>query len=153
MKLTLKEHRRFEALIRKYKRNKKVKEMKKYIQHGAVSTYDHVESVALLSYLLNHRFHLGARDRVLIAGAVLHDFYLYDWHKNRGHYHGFNHPEIACKNAVTYFHVDNNVQGIIKSHMWPLTLTKVPHTREAWIVCLADKLIALKETLHGLKLF
>ena len=153
MKLTLKEHRRFEALIRKYKRNKKVKEMRNYIQHGAVSTYDHVESVALLSYLLNRRFHLGARDRVLIAGAVLHDFYLYDWHKNRGHYHGFSHPESACKNAVTYFNVDNNVQGIIKSHMWPLTLTRVPHTREAWIVCLADKLIALKETLHGLKLF
>ena len=78
MKLTLKEHRRFESLIRKYKRNKKVKEMKNYIQHGAVSTYDHVESVALLSYLLNRRFHLGARDRVLIAGAILHDFYLYD---------------------------------------------------------------------------
>ena len=56
--------------------------MKQYIQHGRVSTYDHVISVARLSLLINHRLHLGACDRELVRGAFLHDFYLYDWHKN-----------------------------------------------------------------------
>ena len=36
---------------------------------------------------------------------------------------------------------------MILSHMWPLNITKVPKSKEALILCVADKCIALKETL------
>ena len=35
---------------------------------------------------------------------------------------------------------------IIESHMWPLNISRIPHSREAWIVCVADKCVSLYET-------
>ena len=89
MKLTVREQQRLDALLRKYRNDAKVLEMKKYLQHGTVSTYDHVERVTLASYWLNRRLHLGANERVLVAGAFLHDFYQYDWHTDSEGLHGF----------------------------------------------------------------
>ena len=133
------------------KNHQAVQKMKCYIQHGNVSTYEHCENVAELSYRLNRRFHLHADEKALLTGAMLHDFYLYDWHEHdRSHaLHGFRHPERAVRNAVHYFHIGAKEQQIIRSHMWPLTLTCFPACREAWIVCLADKCCAVAETFAG----
>lgn len=147
MKLTKMERKHLDALLENYRSNPRVQEMRNYIQHGAVSTYEHVESVALMSFWLNRRLCLGSNEKALVEGAFLHDFYLYDWHTASQGLHGFYHPGIACRNAVAHFHVDKRVQNIIRSHMWPLTLTVLPMCREAWIVCLADKCISAKETL------
>ncbi len=128
-----------------------VQEMKKYIQHGKVSTFDHCESVALASYSLNRKLHLKANEETLLKGAILHDFYLYDWHEkdNGSHdWHGFIHPGRAVTNARKYLKVEDDVASVIDSHMWPLTITKIPKSREAWIVCIADKYVSLKETLY-----
>lgn len=51
------------------------------------------------------------------------------------------------ENAKKFFNANDDVQHIIYSHMWPLNLTHVPKSREAWIVCLADKYVSLKETI------
>lgn len=80
----------------------------------------------------------------------LHDFYLYDWHTDENHehpLHGFRHPEIARQNARRYFHVEKQTQDVIRCHMWPLTLTQVPVSRAAILVCIADKTCSLYETL------
>ena len=151
MKLTLQEQKHLDSLLYEYKNNEKVLEMKKYIQHGSISTYNHVESVAYFSYWMNKRLHLGANEKTLVAGAFLHDFYLYDWHTDSEGMHGFFHPGIACKNAVKYFDVDTSVQMVIKCHMWPLTITNIPFSRESWIVCVADKFVSTKETLFRRK--
>ena len=47
--------------------------------------------------------------------------------------------------------VDEEVAKIIRTHMWPLTITKVPTSREAFLVCMADKLMATKEVINNFK--
>lgn len=127
-----------------------VQEMKRFIQHGRVSTFEHCVSVANLSYAIDKRLSLHSDLRVLLTGAVLHDFYLYDWHNydNGAHrLHGFLHAKAACMNARKYFDIDDKTCHVIASHMWPLNIGKLPRTKEAWIVCIADKCVSLHETL------
>ena len=130
-------------------RNETVRQMCRYRQHGGVSTFDHCRNVAGMSLRMNRRFHLHSDEAALVRGAMLHDFYLYDWHMPDPSHrlHGFCHPERAARNDVSYFNAGVKEQQIIRSHMWPLTLTKIPRCREAWIVCLADKCCAVTETL------
>lgn len=148
MELTAEERSQLDALLHCYRQHAKIQEMKRYIQHGSITTYDHVECVTQMCFLVNRRWHLGANERALVMGAFMHDFYLYDWHENdRSHrLHGYHHPDTSCENAVTYFQVGELVQHMIRTHMWPLTITKLPRSREAWILCLVDKYISTKET-------
>ena len=136
-------------ILSKYEGDNKVQEMKDFIQHGRVSTYEHCSSVAKLSYEIDKRLSLHSDLNVLLVGAMLHDFYLYDWHKDDGTHplHGFTHAKDACKNAKVYFNVDDRTGRVIANHMWPLNLLSVPKSREEWIVCVADKCVSLYETL------
>ncbi len=130
-------------------KDRHVRRMKSFTQHGKVSTFEHCHSVARLSYDINRALHLHADERILARGAMLHDFYLYDWHhKDGGNHklHGFFHAGKAADNAVKLLHEDERVEAIIRSHMWPLNITKIPQSREAWIVCMADKVCSLRET-------
>ena len=124
-----------------------------FIQHGDVSVYAHVCSVARASLAAADALaRAGVRvDRAsLLRGALLHDYFLYDWHDaGNGHrLHGFSHPYTACRNAAADFELTARERNIIKRHMFPLV--PIPPTcREAWIVCLADKWCALRETVAG----
>ena len=148
MQLSEIEREQLYAIVEKYDHHPDVQRMREYIQHGSVTTYQHCKNVALVSFWLNRRLHLHADETSLAVGALLHDFYLYDWHENdRSHrLHGYHHPDTSCENAVTYFQVGELVQHMIRTHMWPLTITKLPRSREAWILCLVDKYISTKET-------
>ena len=81
MQLSVTERERLYAILKKYDQNPKVQQMREFIQHGDVTTYQHCKNVVLVSCWLNHRLHLGADETSLAVGAFLHDFYLYDWHK------------------------------------------------------------------------
>lgn len=135
-------------ILSPYIKQKEVQSMKLFIQHGTVSTYAHCINVAKLSYWLNSRLHLNADERSLLVGALLHDFYLYDWHEKRicHKLHGFYHPFFACRNAKRIFGIGEREADIIENHMWPLTLFHWPKSREAAIVCIADKCCSLSET-------
>ena len=148
MQLSVTERERLYAILEKYDQNPKVQQMREFIQHGDVTTYQHCKNVVLVSCWLNHRLHLGADETSLAVGAFLHDFYLYDWHeKSTWHrWHGFSHPSRAWKNARRHFPMGAKEENIIRSHMWPLIPWQIPKSREAVIVCLADKCCSLYET-------
>ena len=130
--------------------------MKTFIQHGHITTYAHVLNVVCMSCRVDERLHAHSDRKSLIRGAFLHDFYLYDWHdptSNDG-LHGFRYPVRALEKAQALFPLNAKERNIIVSHMWPLTITRIPKCREAAIVCLSDKLAALYETvLKDRKLF
>lgn len=124
---------------------------KEYIQHGNMTVQEHCISVAKTSLKIKEMFHISCNKRDLIRGALLHDYFLYDWHvkdKECPHkLHGFFHPGRALNNAKKEYILTERQEDIIKKHMWPLTVVP-PTCREAWIVTAADKYCSLMETLH-----
>ena len=130
--------------------------IKEHIQHGNMTVNEHCINVAKTSLRIRDKLHIKCNKRDLIRGALLHDYFLYDWHKNKirpsrfykfYELHGFTHPGTALKNAKKDFRLTPREQDIIKKHMWPLTVIP-PMCREAWIVTAADKYCSLMETLH-----
>ncbi len=124
-----------------------------FIQHGDVTVYEHVLSVARTSARMAKvlaRAGIATDAHALVRGALLHDYFLYDWHDPDPSHrlHGFTHPATASRRAQEDFELTAIERNIIERHMFPLV--PVPPTcREAWIVCLADKACALKETVEG----
>ncbi|MDO4261354.1 MAG: HD domain-containing protein [Eubacteriales bacterium] len=145
------ERRQIREVLREYQQQAEVQSMRKFIQHGRTTTYEHCMNVVRFSYWLNRKFHLKANERALLIGALLHDFYLYDWHeKSTWHrLHGFSHPFRASRNAKKLFRIGPVEENIIESHMWPLTLRHYPKCREAAIVCVADKCCSVLETVSA----
>ncbi|MCR5622069.1 MAG: HD domain-containing protein [Treponema sp.] len=122
---------------------------KSFMQHGRCSVYRHSVAVARTSLDMAERLHLRVNAPELVRGALLHDYFLYDWHTGYPGppcTHGFTHPFIALRNAAADFTLTGREKDIISRHMFPLVPIP-PMTREGWLVCLADKLCALHETL------
>ena len=122
---------------------------RQFIQHGDTSVYSHCVAVAYVSLWFSYRLHISVSKQSLLMGAFLHDYFLYDWHENDPSHrlHGFTHPKRALINATADWNLSDRTQNIILRHMFPLTPVP-PACREAWLVCLADKVCALAETLH-----
>ena len=121
---------------------------KEHIQHGSVSVYAHCLAVAEESIKIARSLNLKVDTDQLVRGALLHDYFLYDWHDNpdgRHNVHGFTHPYTALRNAREDFDLSKKECDIIVHHMFPL-VPLPPHSTEAWIVCLADKICAARET-------
>ena len=136
--------------INKLLHQEEVHRMKNFIQHGNTTTFSHCLAVAYYSCLLSLRLPVSFDTRSVIRGAMLHDFFLYDWHiPHKSHkLHGFVHPGFALRNAKKYFRLNALEEEIIAKHMWPFTFFHLPCCREAWLVCLVDKYISLTETLR-----
>lgn len=126
-----------------------IKEMDQYMQHGNTTTLKHSIFVSYLSYKIAKK--LSWNYWSVARAALLHDFYLYDWHnqekKKLFEKHGFTHPMTALKNANHYFELNELEKDIIIKHMWPLTFRHIPRYKESFLVSFVDKYIAIKETL------
>ncbi|MBQ1894619.1 MAG: HD domain-containing protein [Clostridiales bacterium] len=130
--------------------SEKFQQLKSYTQHGTTSVFEHSVSVAKYSLVmaLSLEMRLGVKldKKSIVRGALLHDYFLYDWHTDRSHgLHGFTHPGTALNNAERDFELNDTERDIIKKHMFPL-IPVPPMTRESAVVCLADKWCATCET-------
>ena len=130
-------------------RQSRLLESHRYMQHGDTSVFRHSVSVAYFSYYLALKMNAPVDIHSLVRGALLHDYFLYDWHqKDPSHrLHGFRHPKTALGNAQRDYYLNWKEKNIIARHMFPL-IPVPPQCREAWIVCLADKWCALGETME-----
>ena len=146
--------------IRKYGgdilRSDNFKSSAKNIQHSNVSVMKHSMKVAYASMWITKKLRLKCNKEDLVRGALLHDYFLYDWHDDdhRGlkNLHGFYHPGVALKNAMAEYTLTDRQKNIISSHMWPLTLRHIPKCKEAWVVTAADKYVSNMESLRLNKL-
>jgi uncharacterized protein len=106
-----------------------------------------------MSLRIAERFNIKVDKQDLIQGALLHDYYIFDWRDNRCSLitHMLIHAKVAAHNAKRDYHVNKKVYNIIMSHMFPLNITVIPMSKEAWIVCIADKIVALQEQINFIK--
>lgn len=122
--------------------------LQQYPNHKISNLYDHSSRVAVCAYHLAKRLHLHVDGASLAKGAMLHDYYLYHARGNKDittKEHWFGHPKTALQNAQKEFFLTDLEKNIITSHMWPLNFKQFPHSKEAILVCLADKICAFGE--------
>ncbi len=142
----------FRSYLEEIMHKKKFLKMNRYVQHGNTSCLLHSIAVAYYSYRFSKFLKIKVHEKELIRGALLHDYFLYDWHakynpsKNVGK-HGFIHPKIALFNAYRDFNINTIEADIIKKHMFPLTF-EAPKYKESIIVCLVDKVCSLYEVFN-----
>lgn len=139
----------FKTYLEEVMKKKKFLKMNRYIQHGNTSCLLHSIAVSYYSYRLCKFLHLNFHEKELIRGALLHDYFLYDWHAKykptrREGLHGFIHPKIALFNARKDFNVNELESDIIERHMFPLTFVPPKH-KESIIVCIVDKVCSVYE--------
>lgn len=128
------------------------------LHHGS-SKYEHLIRVSKCSFVLGKFF--KADIKTVTTAGLLHDFF-FGGRKDKEENSYLNHPMTAAKNAKEYFNIDNNVEQVIKTHMFHHTLIKKifpfinrkekvkikdnkPTSKEGWIVCISDLLVSIME--------
>ncbi len=117
------------------------------LQHGDTTVLLHCIAVAYFSLWLAKKLRLRCDRNSLVRGALLHDYFLYDWHQaDKSHrLHGFHHASRALTNAKNDLNLTKTEEDIISHHMFPLTPVP-PQSPEAALVCLVDKGCGIYET-------
>lgn len=124
-----------------------VQPMKQTPQHKGGTSFAHCVNVAVKSYRLAKKLGWKVDLQSLARGAMLHDFYLYDTETMpySDYRHSLIHPKLSLQNAEHVYALNDKEKNIILSHMWPIPGAPIPRSREAWLVCMADKLCASEE--------
>lgn len=152
MKIADEQKEYLENIYQKFLNDEKVLRMKEIPMHRGSNCYIHSFKVARLAIKRALR-HKKADLEIILIASIFHDYYLYDWRKEKRYKkgHGKQHPYIAAYNAERDFGISKEEQDVIESHMWPTNIKRFPKTKEARIVSFADKTIATKEFLCSKK--
>ena len=139
----------FFSVLKEISKNSRFHECNNYIQHGNTTVKRHCIRVAATAYYIALKAGIKVNERELIRGALLHDYFLYDWREKllRNQIHGFTHPKTALQEALKDFTLSKREENMILHHMFPLTPCP-PKYREGWLLCLADKICATRETIN-----
>lgn len=151
IKLEPADAREFQQVLTDVCRKSRLLQECKFIQHGTTSVFRHSVAVAYTCFWIARRLNLRIDEKSLIRGALLHDYFLYDWHeKDASHrWHGFIHAERALANALEDFDLNGVERDMIRRHMFPLNV-RPPRYKESWILCVADKICSSRETVDGI---
>ena len=119
MNISQEEKTELETLYQSLLNDDKVKRMLDIPMHRGSNCYIHSFMVAktAINRALKKKKQINLR--VLLYACVFHDYYLYDWRKDRSKKkgHGKNHPSIAIKNAKEDFDLPDESAKIISSHI------------------------------------
>jgi uncharacterized protein len=151
MKLTSTEKKEYDEYLQELMHDPYLLRMKCFVHHHKMRTFDHVVRVAEEAYKIAQRLPGKVDMKSLLRGAMLHDYYLYNWRDHElWHYHHIKkHPKIAYVNACRDFDDLNSTEkDIILHHMWPHPFLALPRTREAWIVMMADKIVSPRDLFY-----
>lgn len=98
--------------------------LRTFHQHGVISRYEHCLSVCYIVLRLADKWHVDVDRRSMVRGALLHDFFMYDWHDpgNLRLLHGFTHAKEALSNARKQFELNEVECDVIQKHMFPLNI-------------------------------
>ena len=150
-KIDLQTKQELENLYQEFLNNELILKMKDIPMHRGSNCYMHSFRVAKRAV---HKAikRKGVDVEAVLVAAVLHDYYLYDWRKDRSKRkgHGKNHPKIASANASRDFDIPPEVKEVIETHMWPFNFKQYPHSREAKLVANADNFVATVEALTSI---
>lgn len=120
----------------------------KDIRHHGITRYDHCMRVAYYSYIVTKFLRLNYKDTT--EAALLHDFFTDEVVEENFIKRLTNHPKIAYSNASKYFKLNKMQEDIIKTHMFPITLTP-PKYLESWIVDIVDDIAAVYEKVFSVR--
>ena len=90
--------------LKELKENGQIEKEKHFFQHGMTTVFDHSVQVASTSLVFSQIIPVHVNKHALVRGALLHDYFLYDWHKkDDGHrWHGFRHGKTAARNQRSF---------------------------------------------------
>ena len=150
MEITLEKKQQLEEIYQSFLNDERILKMKEISMHRGSNCYIHSFKVAKLAVKRALRHKKGDLEVILI-GAILHDYYLYDWRVDRSkmRHHMSSHPYTAAENAERDFGIHEPIKKVIQSHMWPVNFKDFPKTKEARIISNADKAIYLKEIISS----
>lgn len=126
-----------------------VQMMQEYTQHGETNCLAHCIAVSYRSFLTCKKY--GLDEKAAARAGLLHDLFLYDWHRRYEEtgdmFHGLTHPKAALENAEKEFDLNDKERDIIIKHMWPLTPVP-PRYKETFVVLYHDKICSMRETMR-----
>ena len=89
-------------------------EQQTFVQHGSVTVYDHSLGVARACLAAGKVLPLSLDVRSLVRGALLHDYFGYDWHEHseRSKGHALHHARRAADRALSHFSISELIRRI-----------------------------------------
>ena len=141
-------NRSYKSLEKEVMSNKKYMLLNKESHHG-LTRLEHSLRVSRNVYKVAKKLNLDYVSAT--RAALLHDFFFNEeFESNHGLIQGVVHPDIALANACGSFKLNEIEKNAIESHMFPLSVV-LPKSREAWVLTIVDKLVAIYE--YGLYKF
>lgn len=139
----------FKRVYHEVRKDSRFDKNEEFIQHGKTTVKIHCINVAHTALYMSTVLRLKVDEEQLIRGALLHDYFMYDWHEKslKNSIHGYTHGGTALSEAKKDFKLSAVERDMIKHHMFPLT-PHPPRSQEGIILCIADKLCATNETIN-----
>lgn len=120
----------------------------KDISHHGITRYEHLLRVAKKTYKVCRFLRLNYEEAT--RAALMHDLFDSETKNMNAWDRLIKHPRIAAENAKKYFGANEFEISLIKTHMFPITLSP-PIYLEGWILDIIDDICAIEEKYVSLR--